>query len=127
LKKTEILRGGPHFREALLRGERIEGKFLRCYYVVTNRASVPLKVGVAVSGRALNAVQRNRIKRLLRQAVTAEKKVVERALTRMDRHAWAVFLFKAGAPFPVSRMKLYILQPDVAALCSILASKLQSD
>jgi ribonuclease P protein component len=127
LKKTEILRAGPHFKQTLLQGERIDGKFLRCYYMISEEEVVPLRVGFAVSGSTLNAVRRNRIKRLLRQAVTAEKKVVDNALTTMHKHAWAVFLFKASKSFPVARLKLHTLQPDVAALCCTLASKLQSD
>ena len=127
MKKAEILRGGSHFKHTILQGERIEGKLLRCHYLLSDEAGPPLRVGFAVSSRTFNAVRRNRIKRLLRDAVTTEKRVVEHALVAAHRHASAVLLFKGGKSNRVERMKVYMLQPEVAALFRTLALKLQSD
>ena len=127
MKKAEILRGGSRFKDTLLQGERIEGKFLKCHYLLSDEIGVPLRVGFAVSSRTFNAVRRNRIKRLLREAVTKVKKVVEDALIAARRHALAVFLFKGSTSIPVGRIKLHTLEPDVATLCRTMATKLQSD
>ena len=67
-KKTKTLPAGPCFGHTMLRGGQIEGKFLRCYYLLSEESETPLRVGFAVSSRVFNAVRRNRIKRMLREA-----------------------------------------------------------
>ena len=126
MKKSESLRAGEGFRRTLLEGERIEAKFLRCYYRIVEDEGPPIRVGFAVPSRSFNAVRRNRVKRLLREAVTREKKVVEEALNTAQIRATAVILFRGSKSHPVARMKLQTLQPHVAALCRSLAAKLRS-
>ena len=126
-KKTKTLPAGPCFGHTMLRGGQIEGKFLRCYYLLSEEGEAPLRVGFAVSSRVFNAVRRNRIKRLLREAVAREIQEVENALSAAGRHASAVFFFKGSKSIPPTRLKVHTIQPDVSALCRMLASKLQSD
>jgi|WetSurMetagenome_2_1015567.scaffolds.fasta_scaffold1613594_1 ribonuclease P protein component len=64
LPKAEVLRKKTDFNEVFEKGRSWNGKILKCLYAKSNRRMV----GFVVSRRYGNAVQRNRAKRLMREA-----------------------------------------------------------
>jgi ribonuclease P protein component len=75
LKKSEILRGRSKFQDIFKRGRPVDGKFIRCLVLRERPVREPglLVVGVAVARAVRRAVDRNRIKRLLRESYRANK------------------------------------------------------
>jgi ribonuclease P protein component len=75
LKKIEVLRGTNIFREIFAHGIRQRGKFLRCYVSFgTNNQNKPrVQAGFAVSRNVRKAVDRNRIKRIVREVYRCNK------------------------------------------------------
>jgi ribonuclease P protein component len=63
LPKNEIIKNSREFSRIIENGKNWRGKWLRIYFEEGDKR----QVGFAVSKRQGNAVQRNRIKRLLRE------------------------------------------------------------
>jgi ribonuclease P protein component len=126
LKKSEILRGRAAFNQTVVRGERVEGKYIRCHVLFGSVGVPPMRVGFAVPSRQYNAVRRNRMKRLLREAVAREKMDLERSLLARHSSASMVLYFKGAKDIPVDRMTLQRIQPDVAFCCRAVGSRVLS-
>ncbi len=69
LKKQEILRGKDSFKEVFEKGEKLKGKWVVIFVVSAQQA----QMGIAVSKKYRRAVDRNRIKRLIREIYRKNK------------------------------------------------------
>jgi len=67
LPKTQRLRKGPEFSRTLQEGSRLDGEFILAYWIVSPDSSWN-RVGFAAGRKLGGSVQRNRMKRLLREA-----------------------------------------------------------
>ena len=103
LKKSEILRGKNSFQEVFEKGRRCERKFLRCFYIVTtvpaNSSTPSVSVGFAVSRQFKRAVDRNRIKRIMRESYRTHKHILIDTCLTHNINVQAVLLYApAGSP-----------------------------
>jgi len=77
LKKSEVLRGRKNFRKIFDEGKRIEGSILRCLILSDALSSPPVLAhpvfGVVVSRTVRRAVDRNLVKRRIREAYRLNK------------------------------------------------------
>jgi ribonuclease P protein component len=97
LPKSDILRGKKIFSFVFQHGRRIEGKFIRCY-ICPHPATLPeqsprYQVGFAVATRVRRAVDRNRMKRLLRESYRLQKDLFCTAVENARTSLAIVFLF----------------------------------
>lgn len=67
LPKALRLRKGPEFSRTLQEGSRLDGEFILAYWILSSDASQD-RVGIAAGRKLGGSVQRNRMKRLLREA-----------------------------------------------------------
>lgn len=72
LPKTERLRKGPEFSRTLQEGSRLDGEFILAYWILSKDSSRN-RVGIAAGRKLGGSVQRNRMKRLLREAYRKRK------------------------------------------------------
>ncbi|MFI5253219.1 MAG: ribonuclease P protein component [Bacteroidota bacterium] len=96
LKKSEILRGRNSFREVFENGRKCECKFLRCFYLLdeqTNRSNSAVSAGFAVSRQFTRAVDRNRVKRLMRESYRIHKQILIAKCQVQLLRVRAVFLY----------------------------------
>lgn len=111
VKKAEILRGYSAFKLAFARGERGSGKLFRYHWTVGGASGVPLVVGFVVPKHTGKAVRRNRVKRMMREAVRMHKSSLEEALKSRQLSATVVFVFKGyedAGPVPFALIVLEI-------------------
>ncbi|HUN67114.1 MAG TPA: ribonuclease P protein component [Bacteroidota bacterium] len=97
LPKSDILRGKKIFTVVFQHGRRIEGKFIRCYLcphpVIPADEPFRWQVGFAVAGKVRRAVDRNRMKRLLRESYRCQKDLFSAATASARTSLAIVFLF----------------------------------
>jgi len=67
LRKPDILRGYGSFSKVFSTGQSLSTGALRCFYSTQESGHGTVKTGFAVSRNVRSAVQRNRIKRLMRE------------------------------------------------------------
>lgn len=124
MKKTEILRSRDLFRRIALEGRKIDGTIVRCAFLIHAGHGSQLQVGFKVSARKLNAVGRNRIRRLMRAGIEAERGVVDEALRRKDCHAGILIFYKGTKDVSVKRLRLAAIQKDIHLFCRTIAGTL---
>ncbi len=97
LKKSEILRGRKNFQLLFEQGRKFEGKCLRCLFVrdlhQQEGDGPKVKFAVAISRSIRRAVDRNRIKRLVRESYRKHKEVVLDAAASCPKPVALVFLY----------------------------------
>ncbi len=97
LRKSEILRGKQALSLVFDEGRRIDTSTVRCFFrELPSPASAPAPrcvVGFTVAKKVKRAVDRARIKRLLRESYRRNKELLLPALERSNRSCAVVFLF----------------------------------
>lgn len=66
MKKTIKLKKNYEFNNTFKRGKYFSGNFIECFYIKNNKNINYF--GTAISSKLCNAVKRNRIKRVIREA-----------------------------------------------------------
>jgi ribonuclease P protein component len=124
VNQVEPLRGYAAFDRVFKGGRKIGGALLMCIYCTERTAKATLHVGYAVSSRRFNAVQRNRIRRLMREATRKECAPLCSALDRHSVSANLILLFRARPDVDVARLALAPVEREVASLFGRLAERL---
>ncbi len=124
MKKTEILRSKNLFKRIALEGRRIDGTLIRCAFLIHNEGGDKLQVGFKVSSRKLNAVWRNRIRRLMRESIDSERGVIDAIQERKNSHVGILIFYKGTKDLCVRRLKLEAIQKDTRLICGTIASAL---
>lgn len=65
MKKTTMLKKNYEFKNVLTRGKRYFGRYIDIYILRNNLSEN--KLGIAISSKLANSVNRNKIKRLIRE------------------------------------------------------------
>lgn len=83
-----------------------------------------LYVGYAVSSRRFSAVRRNRVRRMMREAVRSECAPLCDALLQHSVSASLVMVFRPRTDVDVRRLPLVLFRKDVADIFGRLAQRL---
>ncbi len=102
LKKSEILRGRKNFQLLFEKGKKFEGRYLRCLFLQNpawreeaGNSIAKIRFAVAVSRSIRRAVDRNRIKRLVRESYRKNKEIIFARLTDEAQPAAFIFVFSS--------------------------------
>jgi len=124
VKPVEALRGHAAFGRVFDGGRKIGGALMVCVFLVDRAEKAALRVGFAVSSRQFNAVRRNRVRRLMREAVRFECAPLNAAVTQLRVSADLVLVFRPRADLDVHRLTLAPFRSDVADVFNRLAERL---
>jgi ribonuclease P protein component len=95
-----------------------------CYFQPDPSNGFSLRVGFAVPSRVYDAVRRNRLKRLMREAFRIQRGSLLSALQQAKISISLVFVFKKHGSDEVSRLRLHPVLDDMADLSSRLIARL---
>ncbi|AEW02823.1 ribonuclease P [Niastella koreensis] len=100
LNKTERLKRRKIIEQLFSEGRAVTAFPIRVQYKMVDQLAVPLQAGFSVSSRNFKrAVDRNRIKRLIREAYRLQKLPLEQALQTKEQQL-ALFLIYTGKELP---------------------------
>ncbi len=123
LGKGDVLRGRGQFGHVITRGRSVSAGFLRASYVVTENGLV--RCGISVARQTGNSVRRNRIKRLLREAIRHERRTLQARSKPTRVGVDIVFRFRpTGAP-PLRQLSLHHFQPEVEKIFGTIVTRIQ--
>jgi ribonuclease P protein component len=101
LKKDERLKRRKIIEQLFSEGRAVTAFPIRVQYKMVDQLTVPLQAGFSVSSRNFKrAVDRNRIKRLMREAYRLQKLPLQQALQTKQQQL-ALFLIYTGKELPV--------------------------
>jgi len=101
LKKAERLKRRKIIEQLFSEGRAVTAFPIRVQYKMVDQLTVSLQAGFSVSSRNFKrAVDRNRIKRLMREAYRLQKLPLEQALQTKEQQL-ALFLIYTGKELPV--------------------------
>ena len=126
MKKRAILRGRGAFQRVFEDGRRLEGRLVGCIYAVGPATHGALRAGFVVSSRHLNAVRRNRVRRLLREAFRRSSLDLGRATEGAARSVELLLVYRPRQRVETDRLTLGDVLPDVASACRTIAVRLMS-
>jgi RNase P protein component len=95
-----------------------------CIYSVDVETPGMVRVGIVVSSRHLNAVRRNRIRRILREAYRRSWAELGRTVAGASRSVELLFIYRPRQRTEADRVTLRDLLPDVASACRTIAARL---
>jgi ribonuclease P protein component len=124
VKQAEPLRGYAAFDRVFNGGRKIGGALTMCVYLLERTEKAALHVGYAVSSKRFNAVRRNRVRRLMREAVRSECAPLFVALSQQSVSADLVLIFRSRPDVDTHRLFLAPLRADVADVFGRLAERL---
>jgi len=125
LRKSEILRGYSVFSEILKNGESIQSSALQCYFKEQKREknNPPVRIGFAVPRRDIAlAVERNRLKRLMREAFRTNKAQLVEAASRKDLQLALVLIFRKSGRTNVRQIRYASIESDLKDVMSRIIS-----
>ena len=123
-RRRHALRGVAAFSRVFASGRRIEGALVRCIVMVEPAPDPELRIGFAVSSKAYSAVWRNRLRRLMREAVAAHRGPLEEALHRGGMSASIIFSFNQRAGADVRKLTLSPIAEEIQRHCRRLEGML---
>lgn len=116
LSKGEVLRGYGVFRDVFSNGELVGGRLVKAFVrrvSKTRGENVHLKVGFAVSRKVRSSVNRNRIRRLLRQSYRISKHSLTQHLKSRGIFLQMILLYAGSDQVDVKRLRYTELETEV--------------
>jgi ribonuclease P protein component len=117
LQKQEILRGYGTFSRVIGEGETLQKGAVQCFFILTRQTRASLKVGFAVSRSVRTAIERNRLRRWMKEAYRKNRSLLSHRSELMHGAMDAVFLLRVRGGLPRRRdLRMSVDQAMVALL-----------
>ena len=125
MKKSEILRGRELFKRIALTGKRVDARRIRCTYILRRGSVARFQIGFKVPAKNFNAVRRNRICRLMREAFSQERAYLSNSLSSASTELGMIAVYKGKESAAGERITLAEIQQDANMICRSIISSLE--
>ncbi|MBI4548283.1 MAG: ribonuclease P protein component [Ignavibacteriae bacterium] len=124
LKKSEIVRGRKAFQVIFERGRKIEGKILRCIVLEDDSGTIrwqsKFMVGILISRVVKRAVDRNRMKRLIREAYRLNKYMLQTNSEKFSQRIALLFIYSPKVNVSLQMPSFAEVEQDVKHILSTI-------
>ena len=124
LKKSEIVRGKKRLQEIFTTGTEFEGSLLRSRVRIYPRKNEPrIKIGF-IPGRSIKrAVDRNRVKRLMREAYRLHKSILLQPALFSQHNIEVIFIYTPKVPAQIASLTLRETEADVKTILKSITKR----
>ncbi|MBA4311807.1 MAG: ribonuclease P protein component [Chlorobiaceae bacterium] len=121
LPRKEVVRGKKRFDFIFRNGKKINGNLVRSFILLKgeNNQKKTILFGVKVSRNIKRAVDRNRIKRIIRETFRLNKSLLGNVSTKQSRIS-AILFFYPGKQQALSKPSFSHLRDDVISIINII-------
>lgn len=123
MKELKGLRGRGAFHHLRNSGRLERGNLVSCFFKTQPNQATVLSTGFAVSGDRRTAVQRNRIKRLMKEAFRLESSVLQSHLRSRKKQVALLFVFKTSKNRSLYQVRFNDVRIDIARMIRVVTSK----
>jgi ribonuclease P protein component len=124
VKTWEPLRGYGVMERVYARGRRLDTERIRCIYLLVHTTLPVVQVAFGAPSKVFGAVQRNRLKRLMREAFAREWNTLQQDLAGAGVSASLLFIFKGKKGERGTRFTLQAVHKSIASICTTLRTEL---
>ncbi len=129
--KNEILRGEKQYQRIIYSGKVISIGMIQCYFILyknLDTSSRPvMRVGFSVPRRRVRkAVDRNRLKRLLRESFRIHKPMLVEQLHKNQVHLDVLIMYRGRSSRKPRHTKLAEVLPDMIRLVELLSGRIKA-
>jgi len=101
-------------------GTHISGRFVRAVYLSGRREAGSLQIGITIPKKSGGAVERNRLKRLLREAIRKGIPALQRAIDNCGKSLEIIFQLRVTDMTSFRKGFLHHLESDIQFICNML-------
>jgi ribonuclease P protein component len=116
---TETLSGFEAFTRVITRGKRFEDKPIKAFVCLSVSPEPMVRVGYAVTRGIKKATQRNRVKRLMREAFRANKRNFFGSINS-GRLLEIVFMYNDGKETAPKKIHMESVNKALSTVCSLI-------
>ncbi len=124
LGKGDILRGRESFRHVFEHGSKIEGDFLRCLIATVSEPTAgpgkEILVGFVVSRSIRRAVERNRLKRLMRESFRLNRNILGAPGNTPRKRLNLVFMYVPNKKKSTNNITYQEIEKDMRQLLTLV-------
>jgi ribonuclease P protein component len=129
LSKNEILRGDKQFQRLIREGKKVRAGDIVCHFVaesVTKQTNQALRAGFSVPRQNVRkAVDRNRVKRLMREAYRTHKPMFSKYIHTNGIHLDLLFIYRGKSEAKSRYLKLDDVKPDIVQCFMLLKERIE--
>lgn len=127
LSKAEILRGKHSFKDVFVHGKFVETTYLqgRISFVSDPKdtSGVRISVGFTIRRGLLTAVERNRLRRLMRESYRRNKNILLSKPEMLKKRVNLIFIYSPQFEIDVSAVSFKSIDSDLKMILSTIASR----